>query len=198
MGFIRNIINFLERFDRSAEIELKPIIQASKAKPIAKNVKTKPTTPKRNRVSQKAETEIIEAINVLFPGSWFKAADITNSVDYGGSTVLLVINKLIQNGAIESKGDKNNSARAYRFTNIPAKQETPAKKCNKCGKTKHLMEFSKRTKAMDGLQDWCKACVSASGRAAWARRKQEKTQRPALQYKMNTKTGEILEISKAN
>lgn len=33
------------------------------------------------------------------------------------------------------------------------------KKCSKCGKTKELSEFSKRTDAGDGLQSRCKVCA---------------------------------------
>ena len=35
-----------------------------------------------------------------------------------------------------------------------------AKKCKKCGELKHRAEFSSRKDSSDGLQSWCRPCVS--------------------------------------
>lgn len=39
-----------------------------------------------------------------------------------------------------------------------------SKRCSRCGQTKDLVHFSKRTSAKDGLQSHCKDCGKARGR----------------------------------
>lgn len=49
--------------------------------------------------------------------------------------------------------------------------EMKVKKCAKCGRVLTVDHFSKRTASKDGLQDWCKDCISESTRKARERRK---------------------------
>lgn len=42
------------------------------------------------------------------------------------------------------------------------------KKCNKCEETKDLSSFHKRTSKKDGLDCWCKVCVKAYSKNAYA------------------------------
>jgi 5-methylcytosine-specific restriction endonuclease McrA len=39
------------------------------------------------------------------------------------------------------------------------------KRCSRCGETKVVADFGKGTSMPDGLRNWCKVCVNASGRA---------------------------------
>ena len=44
---------------------------------------------------------------------------------------------------------------------LKAMLESGEKHCPKCGETKPLFKFSRRTKGLGGVDCWCKACVSA-------------------------------------
>ena len=46
------------------------------------------------------------------------------------------------------------------------------KKCTKCGRFKHRVEFHINNKAKDGLQTWCKVCQGEATR----RRQKEKSE----------------------
>ncbi len=39
------------------------------------------------------------------------------------------------------------------------KEDTNAKECSKCGETKLLSDFYKRSKSPDGKQTWCISCI---------------------------------------
>jgi hypothetical protein len=179
--FIRSIINFLERFDRKAEIHPKPIEQAVKANP----VKTKPVS-----LSHRAEKEITDAINVLFSdGSWFKPTDVANAVNYGKTTIASAISRLTQNGTLESRGNRNDPARAYRLV-----VSDPTKKCSRCGEIKKHSEYQRNSTSKDGLYNICRQCHTQKDRE---RREKKLAQKPnpAMKYTLD-KFGNVLEVDR--